>query len=243
MTKSTQEGKNLPKPSHIPVIIELISRGAKDGPVPVTTVELAEKIGKSQQLVSKHLAELEREGVIERFRRGRKTYVQLSEEGTERFSNLYDTLHKVFGRKPSFVEILGVVFSGLGEAAYYVSLEGYKKQFVSKLGFEPFPGTLNIRLESTVDREVRRQLSLGDGSVKIDGFRDGKRTFGGALCFRAKINGKLPAAVIILERTIYDENVLELIAPVSIRKSLKLKDGSNVRVRVLLQNDIDLSGR
>jgi riboflavin kinase, archaea type len=232
-----QESKNLPKPAHIATIIELMSRGAKDSPVPLTTIELAQKLGKSQQVVSKHLEELERDGMIERFRRGRKTYVKLSDQGAQKFSNLYSTLHKVFGMKGSSFEVEGVVFSGLGEAAYYVSQDGYNKQFVAKLGFEPFPGTLNLRLESTVDREIRRQLISGNGSIQIEGFKDGKRTFGGAQCFRAKIADKLPAAVILIERTIYDDSVLELIAPVNLRRVMKLKDGTRVRVRIFLNGD------
>ena len=131
------------------------------------------------------------------------------------------------------VEVEGEVFDGLGEAAYYVSQSGYRRQFISKLGFEPFPGTLNIRLRSPVDRKVRRDLA-SEKSIHIDGFQDGKRTYGGAECFRSLINRDSSCAVLVIERTSYDDSVLEIIAPISLRKSLHLKAGSKVAVKIFL---------
>jgi riboflavin kinase, archaea type len=232
MSKSSRK-HFLPKAAHIPTIIQLILQGAKDKPISLTSTELAEELGKSQQVVSKHLEELEQEGLIERTRVGRKTYVKLTEKGTDQFSSLYSTLQRAYSKSTPTIELEGTLFSGLGEAAYYVSLEGYKKQFAAKLGFEPFPGTLNLRLDRSIDRKMRNELNSKIGSEHIDGFKDGKRTFGGADFYKAKI-GRLDSAVLLIERTIYDDGVLELIAPVNLRRSLNLKDGDRVRVKVLL---------
>ncbi|MGC8556349.1 MAG: helix-turn-helix domain-containing protein, partial [Conexivisphaera sp.] len=57
-----------PGPAHVQTLIELLLMGARDGPVPVTTVELARRIGRSQQAASKHLEALEEEGLVERYR-------------------------------------------------------------------------------------------------------------------------------------------------------------------------------
>ena len=65
-------------------------------------------------------------------------------------------------RTKAELDVTGVLFSGLGEGAYYIMIKGYRKQFQSKLGFDPFPGTLNLRLDSTVDRKIRRDLSFGE---------------------------------------------------------------------------------
>lgn len=43
----------------------------------------------------------------------------------------------------------GRVFSGVGEGSFYVSL--YSKKFLEKLGFRPYPGTLNLRLVNDVE--------------------------------------------------------------------------------------------
>ncbi len=222
----------LTKTAHIPTIVVLLSEGAKDAPVALSTVELARKLGKSQQIASKHLEELERQGFIERMRSGGKTYVKLTENGVNTASKLYYTLHKVFGREERSLEVSGTIFVGLGEAAYYVSHEEYRKQFISKLGFDPFPGTLNIRLGSSLDRKIRRDLSVAKG-IRIEGFAHGKRTFGGAECFRAILNSKMHCAVLVIDRTSYDDSVLEILAPVNLRKTLNLKEGTRVRVKIL----------
>jgi riboflavin kinase, archaea type len=220
------------KTSYIPTLIELLELGAKDRAISITTTELGQKLGKSQQLASKHLEEMEREGMVERIRSGGKTYVKLTKKGVSSGASLYSTLSRVYGgAEMEKIEIVGTVFSGLGEGAYYVSMKGYKKQFLAKLGFEPFPGTMNLRLDSPVYRKVRRDLETMKG-IHIDGFKDGKRTFGGAECFRATLNGKVEGAVLVIERTIHDDTVLEIISPVNLRKQFRLKDGDPMVVTI-----------
>lgn len=223
------------KAIYIPTLIELLLQGAKDKPISVTTTDLARKLGKSQQLASKHLDEMEKEGLIERIRSGGKTYVKLTKKGIAAGATLHSALERVFGEEEEKLEIEGIIFSGLGEGAYYVSLKGYKKQFVSRLGFDPYPGTLNLRLESAVDRKVRRDLGQAKG-IHIEGFNDGKRTYGGAECFRAVLNGKIEAAVLVIERTTHDDSVIELISPTNVRSHFNLKDGDKVRVTVYYGN-------
>jgi riboflavin kinase len=214
-------------------MLELLNQGAKDKAVELTTVELAKALNKSQQMVSKHLEEMEHEGLIERTRTRGKTYIKITEKGSLEAAKIYSDLESVFGRKERVVEVEGTIFKGLGEGAYYVTLSGYMKQFQSKLGFEPFPGTLNVRLASSIDRTVRRELAVEKGT-HIDGFKDGKRTYGGAECFRSLLNGKTKCAVLVIERTSYDDSVLEIIAPTNLRKTLHLEEGAKVRVKVFI---------
>jgi riboflavin kinase len=223
------------KASHIPTMLELLAQGAKDKPVLLTTKMLARKLGKSQQMASKHLDEMEREGLIERVRSGGSYYVKVTRSGLQPAREIYDALRQVFGPPLGAVEVSGVAFSGLGEGAYYVSMKGYRRQFLSRLGFDPYPGTFNVRLETAVDKKIRRDLAVAKG-VHIEGFEDGKRTFGGAECFNAEINAKVRGAVLVIERTSYDDSVLEVIAPVNIRKELNLKDGDIVSVKIHLDS-------
>ena len=222
------------KSSYIPTLLELLELGAKDRPISITTTELGQKIGKSQQLASKHLEEMEKEGLIERMRSGGKTYVKLTKKGVSSGATLYSSLSRVYAKPENErLEVVGQVFSGLGEGAYYVSMKGYRKQFLAKLGFEPFPGTMNLKLDLPVYRKIRRDLGTMKG-IHIEGFRDGKRTFGGAECFKAKLNEKVEGAVLVIERTIHDDTVLEIISPVNLRKYFKLKDGDEIRVTICL---------
>jgi riboflavin kinase len=227
---------NSVKKAYFSTLLELALLGAKDKHIRISSKELAEKVGKSQQAGSKNLVDLEREGLIERTRSGNATYVKLTEKGFHEVSRLYLSLREAFeGVRKPLIELKGRVFSGMGEAAYYVSLSGYRKQFIRKLGFDPFPGTLNVKLMTVLDRNNLRFLDNYEG-LKIEGFEDGKRTFGGAKCFPAVINGKLGGDLIILERTTYDESVAELIAPVKIRSALDLEDGDEISIAVTLPN-------
>jgi riboflavin kinase, archaea type len=129
----------------------------------------------------------------------------------------------------------GNVISGMGEGAYYMSLEGYRRQFREKLGYEPYPGTLNIRLTDQIYMKGRLELGKHP-STFINGFNDGTRTYGWVKCYRATINdGAIDnAAVLVLERTHYDDSMLEVIAPISIKQAAGIKNGDRIKVQVRL---------
>ena len=222
--------------SLLPTLLELLMLGAKDRPVEVSTSELAEKIGKSQQAASKHLLELEREGYLERVKARSGLAVKMTPKGLAAVTGLYAVLKASLEEKPPTFEIKGEVFSGLGEGGYYVSHRGYRRQFITKLGFDAFPGTLNLKLNSLLDRRLCTELQKLDG-IPIEGFEDGQRSYGGAKCFRAIINGKQEGAVIIAVRTHYDDSVLEIISPIKLRDTFGLQDRSPVTVRVFLNSE------
>jgi riboflavin kinase len=68
--------------------------------------------------------------------------------------------------------------------------------------------------------------------VEIEGFRREDRTFGPVKCFPAIIGNAVKGAVLLAGRSHYDSSVIEIVAPVNMRKSLKLKDGHKVKVEV-----------
>ena len=217
------------KSSYFDTLLKLLILGAKK-PIKISTFQLAEQLSKSQQSASHHLLYLEKFGYIERFKDIDGNLLQITDKGLSYLTNLYHQLQIAFEKHSFLFE--GTVFSGLGEGAYYVSLSGYKKQFISKLNFEPFPGTLNLRLINPIYRKMKLRLSNSLG-IHINGFTDKKRTFGSAKCFPALINNKENGAVLVIERTHYDNSVLELISTVNLRKKLQLKDGHSVTVNVL----------
>jgi riboflavin kinase len=79
--------------------------------------------------------------------------------------------------------------------------------------------------------EQKRELRSREG-LKIGGFENGKRTYGGARCYRSVVNDKYPAAILVIDRTHYDDSVMEIISPVNFRKELGLKNGDEVTVAV-----------
>ena len=121
-------------------------------------------------------------------------------------------------------KIRGRVAAGLGEGQYYISREEYRRQFLDKLGFDPSPGTLNLKLD------LPFALSGSDPkSIGIEGFEDEGRTFGGCWCRPVMIDG-IKGAIVRPERTNYPLTLLELIAPVNLREALSLSDGDVVEV-------------
>jgi len=133
---------------------------------------------------------------------------------------------------PPSITLEGILFSGLGEGAYYVTKDGYRKQFIEKLGFDPYPGTLNLKLATEYDMKTLSELEVYP-AVEIQGFENESRTFGSVKCYPAIINNKVKGAVLSALRSHYNSSVLEVIAPKFLRSQLKLKDGNKVKVEVL----------
>jgi riboflavin kinase, archaea type len=223
------------KLQHILTLIELLSKGARHNFVEVTTTLLGRGIGRSQQAASKHLLDLETSGYIERLKKGQKFAVKVTDKGYSEIQSLYLSLRAAIESTPATMDFNGNVISGMGEGAYYMSLEGYKRQFREKLGYEPYPGTLNVRLTDQIDMNSRLELGKYP-SIFINGFSDGTRTYGWVKCYRATINdGAIDnAAVLVLERTHYDDSMLEVIAPISIKQTAGIKNGDRIKVQVRL---------
>lgn len=215
------------------VLYRLAMVGAIKHPIAMNTISLGKALGVSQQTASRMLIELEKLGLVKRevFRRGQM--LVLTEKGVEALKEVYKELKKLFEVEVGMLSIKGEVFTGLGEGAYYVSLEGYRRQFISKLGFDPHPGTLNIKLKGIESLKARDTLDYFKG-VEVEGFSDGGRTFGPAKCFKATINGMVEGALVIAMRTHYGRDVVEFIAPINIRRFLDLKDGDLIKADIYL---------
>ena len=221
------------KLQHILTLAELLVRGARHNYVEITTKELGKSIGRSQQAASKHLLDLEKDGYLHRVRKGQGFRVKVTDKGYEQMSKLFLAVKTALDSAPNHLEFQGIAISGMGEGAYYMSMDGYKNQFVKKLGYSPFPGTLNIKLEDQVYVSAKKELDRYPG-VFIDGFSDGKRTYGWAKCYNAIINDKVSGALLIIERTHHGDSVIEVIAPVKIKDIVKIKDGDKVNIKVPL---------
>ena len=219
------------KTQHLLTLAHILSKGGKHNFVNITTTSLGREIGKSQQSASLHLKELELGGFIERIQSGRKQSIKITNKGFIELSTLHNLLSKLISKSPNSLSIVGTIISGMGEGAYYMSMKGYTKQFKSKLGYVPYPGTLNVQLKDKKFSEAISQLSNYEG-VKINSFSDGKRTFGWVKCFKSKINNKIDCELILLERTHYDTTIVEFIAKSNIRKSLKICNKSNTKIKI-----------
>ncbi len=215
----------------LPLLIELGKRGCLYTPVRISRVELAKTLGVSGWKLRRLLKLAETEGYILANRVGNSTYYRLSERGKRFLELVYRDLRGVFEDKK--IVLKGVVTSGLGEGAVYMSIPEYRERFRELLGYEPFAGTLNVKLYDDYV-PVRKALRDVEG-FRIEGFaKDGKR-YGGVTIYRAVIRGNnrsAECALLDLEVTRHGDDIVELIAPVKLRDSLHLKDGDPVEIIV-----------
>jgi riboflavin kinase len=131
----------------------------------------------------------------------------------------------VKNEKP-LVCLKGKVFSGTGEGAKFIELPWVKRQIEEKLGFVPYPGTLNIKLSK--DKVKLKNLLKGAKPIEIlpaEGYCLGK-------CFKAHLANGLECAIVLPQVRGYPEGVIEVIAPVNLREKLQLKDGDIIEVIV-----------
>jgi riboflavin kinase len=122
--------------------------------------------------------------------------------------------------------IKGKIFTGKGEGAKFVKLPWVRKQIIQKLGFTPFPGTLNIRL--TEDRIKLKKLLAKARATEIlptEGFYRGK-------CFRTYLAGSLECAIVVPEVARYPKGIIEIISSANLREKLRLKDNDVVEVKI-----------
>jgi len=218
---------------HLFTLYKLAEMGAGNRTVKVSTEYLAERMRSSQQTASRHLIQLEKRGWIKRVVTPEGCLIKITTVGVSELKKLYSSLRQVMEAEyPPSVTLEGVVFTGLGEGAYYVTQDGYRRQFIEKLGFDPYPGTLNLKLTAEYDMKTRSELDMYP-AIEIKGFEDESRTFGHVRCFHALINNKAKGAVVCALRSHYNSSVLEVIAPTYLRGQLKLKDGNKVKVEVL----------
>jgi riboflavin kinase len=195
--------------------------GAMEEHVCLSSSKFASSIGSSAQTAARRLSALEDEGFLTRIVTSEGQKVKITEKGAILLKAEYIDYQKIFGGI-YINKIKGKVVSGLGEGQYYISLQGYRTQFLEKLGFDPCPGTLNLKLSEPF-------VSSNSSSVVIDGFKDESRTYGGGRCYPVKILG-LDCAIIRPERSNYPSDLVEVIAPVHFRKTFGLLDGDLVEV-------------
>jgi riboflavin kinase len=206
-------------------LLFFIAKNARlHGTLSSSTATIARHLGISQQSVSRKLRVLRDNNFVTLDSSPKGINVTLTQTGISVLKSKYFEMKKLFSSKAT-ERIVGEVKTGLGEGAYYVSRPGYSKQFKELLGFKPFPGTLNL----IIDQAVLQSFLTGLEEVWLKGFKTKERSFGSITAFRVGV-GKCKAAIIFPERSSHAKNEIEVIAPVSLRAKMKLKEGSKVKV-------------
>ena len=186
----------------------------------VSCAALGDRLDASTQTASRRLQRLEAADLIEREVVGDGQWVRFTDAGEAALRSEYADYRRIFETETALT-LSGVVTSGMGEGRHYITLDGYMRQFRERLGYEPFPGTLNVDLD---EASVRRRAELGGiDAVPIDAWEGEDRTYGAATCYAATVvaggaddedaRSYEGAHVIVPDRTHHDESQIEVIAP------------------------------
>jgi riboflavin kinase, archaea type len=124
------------------------------------------------------------------------------------------------------LSLSGKVFSGMGKGRYYVGHPEYQKRFEKRLGYAPYPGTLNLKLEDHGLVEEMNRLRETEGT-RVEGFTSRGESFSSLNCFDGRMDGER-VTLLFIDVTYYNESVVELISPTYLRKRFGLKDGDRV---------------
>ncbi len=116
----------------------------------------------------------------------------------------------------------------MGEGRTLTQLDWVREQFRVKLGFDPYPGTLNVRVQDA------RMLDEWRAATSIP-IEPGAPGFCASRCYHVEIGG-VAAAWLVPDVVGYPDNLIEIMAPVSLRKTLNLNTGDVVTIR--LQSDV-----
>lgn len=123
--------------------------------------------------------------------------------------------------------VKGRVFSGLGKGSEFLKLPWVRRQIEEKLGFKPYPGTLNIKIDEHSPLRDNPEWADWIEITPEPGYCHGK-------CIKCYIN-EIECAIVMPEIAGYPADVLEVIAPINLREKLGLRDGDLLTVVVPLK--------
>lgn len=203
--------------------------GAIDDYVAISSRELGDSLEMSQQSASKRILELLEENLIIRDLGARRQRIKLTPKGIDELKKEYNEYRRIFELTDQ-IAIHGVVSSGMGEGGYYICQEGYMTQFQSKLGFKPFEGTFNVRIDP--EDAGKLEVIRSTAGITINGFSCDGRSFGNVIAYKAKIHN-IDCAIVVPDRSHYTD-IIEIICQYHLRRTLDLSDGDRVDIKIKL---------
>ncbi|MDO9535619.1 MAG: HAD-IA family hydrolase [Bacillota bacterium] len=127
-------------------------------------------------------------------------------------------------------QIMGEIVSGRGEAKGFMEISWVREQCFEKAGFEPFSGTLNLKV-SPEDFNFFRRISSSRGERLIPPPEEGD--FCEARLLKVRANGVVSALLFPMVDNYYSD-ILEIVAPVGLKRHLRLSDNDQLQLSVIL---------
>jgi CTP-dependent riboflavin kinase len=122
----------------------------------------------------------------------------------------------------------GKIVSGVKEGAFFTQLDWVQEQCEEKLGFRPYPGTLNLEVLSEC-------LPIIEAMQELEGIAlsSPDPVYCSGKTLPIMIEGISGAIIIPAEDLrVHGKSIVEIIAPLGLRDRLNLKDGDAVTVLV-----------
>ena len=123
----------------------------------------------------------------------------------------------------------GKIIVGIGVGGSFVGLEWVKRQIRDKIGFEPYVGTLNLKVDEENLSKYHSYLQSRRG-IPIEPVDD---SYYAGKCHRVRINERVDGAIVVPLVPNYPHDQMEIIAPVNLREVLGLKEGSEITIELL----------
>lgn len=129
----------------------------------------------------------------------------------------------------------GIIFSDLGLASSFMSLDWVKLALKQSLGFDPFPATLNVRPQTAEDAEAWRRVRAGSAGVALASLESGfcSARLYPIQVFSAAGASKIDGAILLPEVKDYPTDKLEIVAPVRLKDHLGVRDGDALTLEFL----------
>ncbi|MHA1107235.1 MAG: DUF120 domain-containing protein [Promethearchaeota archaeon] len=210
-------------------LLKLCQLAKHKNSIQISSMQFGELLKLSQQTGNRRINDLETLKWIERKGEGKSQSISITKIGSTVMLNMYKNLKSLL----ESILVVGVVREGMHEGGYYVSIKGYYDQFKTKLGFEPFKGTLNLELSDTGISILKEKLD-SVAPVIIEGFKDHNREYGPVKCYDVFIsrlddrNLRRKAAILDIQRTHHDKNTIEILAKPYLRDLFNLKNGDKL---------------
>lgn len=130
------------------------------------------------------------------------------------------------------LKINGIIFSDLGQASSFMTLDWVMQALQQSLGFSPYPATLNLRPKAREDVESWERVQHEGRALSLAAADDG---FCNARLFLVEIEKpegeskrRAKGAVLVPDVTGYPKDKIEVVAPVRLKDELGVRDGDQL---------------
>ena len=124
--------------------------------------------------------------------------------------------------------IHGVIFSDLGQASVFMTLDWVQEALRKSLGFAPYPATLNVRPSKPHDarlwERIRREI-VAVPLAPLEGGFCSARLYFASIQRSSGGDERVKGAVLLPDVADYPRDKIEIVAPVRLKEALAVKDG------------------